>query len=200
MHKRGRKPSPALVISIIALVFALGGTALAVSKNSVGSKQLKKNSVTTAKIRNGAITTAKIKSAAVTGAKVDVSSLGKVPSAKDADNASNLGGKAASAYQPGLRWAVVEVSSTGASVVRGNATGATRFGVGLYGVSFAPDIRGCAYLATRGDAGANVSVNGEISVEQVASDNPTDVEVRLRDSNGVSADTSSDGFHIAVIC
>jgi len=41
--------TPSLVISVIALVVALGGAsyaALKIPKNSVGSKQLKKNSVT----------------------------------------------------------------------------------------------------------------------------------------------------------
>ena len=48
------RPSPALVISIIALIIALGGTsyaAFSVPKNSVGSDQLRKNAVTTKKIR-----------------------------------------------------------------------------------------------------------------------------------------------------
>jgi hypothetical protein len=41
---RSRKPSPALVISLIALFVALGGTSYAatnLARNSVGTKQLK---------------------------------------------------------------------------------------------------------------------------------------------------------------
>ena len=56
---RFRRPGPALVISIVALIVALGGTSYAAFKlpnNSVGTKQLKKNAVTTAKIKNGAVT------------------------------------------------------------------------------------------------------------------------------------------------
>jgi hypothetical protein len=58
-----RAPSPAFVISLIALFVALGGTTYAATslpKNSVGTKQLKKGAVTAPKIRNGAITAAKI--------------------------------------------------------------------------------------------------------------------------------------------
>jgi hypothetical protein len=52
---RSRRPSPALVISIIALVVAMGGTgyaALKLPKNSVGSKQIRKNAVTSSKVKN----------------------------------------------------------------------------------------------------------------------------------------------------
>ena len=53
-----RRPSPALVISIIALVFAMGGTGWAVTqlpKNSVGTPQLKNNAVTGAKVKSGSL-------------------------------------------------------------------------------------------------------------------------------------------------
>ncbi len=70
MRSRTFRPSPALIISIIALIAALGGTAWAVSKNSVGNKQLKKNAVSASKIQNNAVTSGKIKARAVTGAKI----------------------------------------------------------------------------------------------------------------------------------
>jgi hypothetical protein len=51
-----RRPSPALVISCIALVFALAGTGYAtvlqVPRNSVGTAQLKNSAVTSAKVKN----------------------------------------------------------------------------------------------------------------------------------------------------
>jgi len=114
MQARLRRPSPALVVAIVALIAALTGTAwAALGKNSVGSKQLKKNAVvstkiknnavTTPKIRNGAVvteklqdggvTTSKIKDGAVTGPKVNLASLGTVPSASTATTASNLAGQ-----------------------------------------------------------------------------------------------------------
>jgi hypothetical protein len=70
-------------IALLALFVALSGTAFAAAnvvlpKNSVGTKQLKKNAVTTPKIKNGA----------VTGAKIKLSSLGKVPSAANADHST----------------------------------------------------------------------------------------------------------------
>lgn len=42
-----RRPSPAMVVALVALVCALTGTAwAALGKNSVGTKQLKSNAVT----------------------------------------------------------------------------------------------------------------------------------------------------------
>ena len=59
-----RRPSPALVISCLALALALGGTsyaaALALPKNSVGPPQLKSSAVTTKKLAPNAVTTAKV--------------------------------------------------------------------------------------------------------------------------------------------
>jgi len=63
MKRRMRTPSPALVISLLALFVALGGTTYAASslpRNSVGSQQLKRNAVTGVKIKNGAVTAGKI--------------------------------------------------------------------------------------------------------------------------------------------
>jgi hypothetical protein len=52
------RPSPALVVSVIALSVALGGTsyaAIVLPANSVGTRQIKKNAVTTAKVKNGSL-------------------------------------------------------------------------------------------------------------------------------------------------
>ncbi len=60
-----RRPSPALVVSCIALAVALGGTSYAtvlqVPRNSVGPAQLKASAVTNAKLAGNAVTSAKVK-------------------------------------------------------------------------------------------------------------------------------------------
>jgi hypothetical protein len=70
-------------IALLALFIALSGSAFAASmalpKNSVGTKQLKNNAVISSKIKNNQ----------VTGADVKESSLGKVPSAANADHATS---------------------------------------------------------------------------------------------------------------
>jgi hypothetical protein len=70
---RGRMPSPAMIVAIVALIVALGGSSYAavqLSVNSVGTKQIRKNAVTTPKVKNGAITAAKVRNGAVTPAKI----------------------------------------------------------------------------------------------------------------------------------
>jgi hypothetical protein len=80
-------------IALLALFIALSGTTFAATNalapNSVGAKQLKKNAVTTKKIKKNAVTGAKVKNNSITGADVLESSLGKVPSATNADTAAN---------------------------------------------------------------------------------------------------------------
>jgi len=67
-----RRPSPAMLVAMIALFVALGGTSIAMlGKNSVGSSQVKKNSLK--------------------GKDVDEKSFKKVPSATDADTLGGLG-------------------------------------------------------------------------------------------------------------
>jgi hypothetical protein len=90
---RIRKPSPALVIALIALFLSLGGTSYAainLPAKSVGTKQLATGAVTAAKIKAGAVTTAKIKAGAVTAAKINTSGL-TVPHATTADGAAPTG-------------------------------------------------------------------------------------------------------------
>jgi gamma-glutamyl-gamma-aminobutyrate hydrolase PuuD len=75
-----RRPSPALIISMIALIVAMGGTGYAAVKlpaGSVGTKQLKNNAVTGAKVKNRSLT----------GADIKLSSLETVPAAANASHA-----------------------------------------------------------------------------------------------------------------
>jgi hypothetical protein len=94
------RPSPAMVVALIALIAAVSGSAYAaLSKNSVGSKQLKK----------GAVHTADIKNNAVTGKKAKESTFAQVPSANvansantanTADSANSFGGMTAQNIAP----------------------------------------------------------------------------------------------------
>jgi hypothetical protein len=75
---RFRKPSPALVISIIALFVALSGTGYAVSKvpkRSVGPSQLRVDAVRNKNIKAGAVSRSKIRAKAVTATQVATDSL-----------------------------------------------------------------------------------------------------------------------------
>jgi hypothetical protein len=94
------RPSPAMVVAVVALVCALTGTAwAALGKNSVGSRQLKAKAVTTGKIANSAVNGAKVANGSLSGADINVGALGTVPKATSADSAGNsntVGGHSAS--------------------------------------------------------------------------------------------------------
>lgn len=64
-----RRPSAALVVSLVALFIALGGSAYAAFKlpaNSVGTRQIRSSAVTTSKIKNHAVTASKINASHLT--------------------------------------------------------------------------------------------------------------------------------------
>jgi hypothetical protein len=79
-----------MVVAIIALIFALTGSAFAaLAKNSVGTRQLKGKAVTTGKIANNAVNAAKVADHSLTGADINIGALGVVPKATSADSAAN---------------------------------------------------------------------------------------------------------------
>ena len=96
MHSRLR-PSPALVIALIALFVSLGGTAAALSgSNTVFSDDITDNQVYSADVRNdtlatgglgaidlrpGSVGTSEAANNSLTGTDINESSLGEVPSA-----------------------------------------------------------------------------------------------------------------------
>lgn len=141
-----RRPSPAMVVALVALVCALTGTAwAALGKNSVGTKQLKTGAVTSAKIKKGAVTAAKVRKHSLTGQNINLSKLGTVPSATDAVNAT----KADTATSAGTAGALtpleavhyvgtpgqppfVEGSNIPASELEGNLPGVSLRSVGFY--------------------------------------------------------------------
>jgi hypothetical protein len=81
LSKSVRRPSPALIVAVVALVAALAGSALALpGKNTVQSNDIKKNAVKSKQLKNNG----------VKGTDVDEASLGQVPSAASANALSFL--------------------------------------------------------------------------------------------------------------
>jgi hypothetical protein len=90
----GHRPSPAMIVAMLALFMALAGTGYAATQlpaNSVGTKQLKKNAVVRVKIKNNAVNGAKVFDNSLTGDDIKESSLTKaVPLATHAAAAAAL--------------------------------------------------------------------------------------------------------------
>jgi hypothetical protein len=87
-HHRRRRPSAALVVAIIALVVAATGTAVAAGTRVDGDSLIKKGSLSGNRLRDRTLT----------GLQIKASTLGTVPTAK---NANELGGRPPSAYLGG---------------------------------------------------------------------------------------------------
>jgi hypothetical protein len=103
------RPSPALVISLIALFVSLGGVSYGLATGSIDSREIKNNTVRSKDIRNNQVRGRDVRNSTLGGADVardrlrgaDIleSSLGRVPSASSAIRASSAdsAGRATSA-------------------------------------------------------------------------------------------------------
>ena len=90
-----RRPSPAMVVALVALFVALGGTTYAgvtLPRNSVGSAQLKDRAVTARKLARNAVNASRVKVDSLTGGNIAEATLVGV-------NAQTLEGKPASAFE-----------------------------------------------------------------------------------------------------
>jgi hypothetical protein len=105
-----RRPSAAMVVSIIALVVAASGTAMAAGHLVTGDSLIRKHSLSGDRLRNQTIT----------GQQIRLGTLGQVPNAKNAANAESLGGHPASAFALGSGGAVKSglVTASGGQTVQ----------------------------------------------------------------------------------
>ena len=173
-------PSPAMVVALTALFVALGGSAYALV---ITSGSIKNNTIKSADVRNGGLLGKDVRRDGLGGSAIKESSLGVVPGAIAAAGT--------------VRWVVVTADGL---LARGRGTGpnpVARTGVGRYQVIFDGDVRGCAYVATVGDASAAGPPQGsEISTSSLGS-NVNAVSVRTEQSNGTPVDRP---FHLVLSC
>ena len=174
---RLRRPSPALVISLIALFVALGGTSYAAIK--IGARNLKTGSVGTRAVKNATLSGRDIKRAGLSGREINEGRLGSVPLAEGVSH-----------------WAVIRAGDGAATRSRG-ATSATHFAPGRYQVIFNRDVRGCAYFGSLGSTDATIPPTGQIAVSQLPS-NVNGVQIRTTASGG--SPNADRNFHVAVLC
>lgn len=178
MKHFNRRPSPALVISCVALFASLGGVSYGVATNSIDSREIKNSSVRGIDIKDRSISGTDIAIDRLGGGAIKESSLGTVNFARGTENSAVVSPQG-----------VVVRSTGGASAVR--------TAEGRYSVIFQRDMRPCTYVATIGDESAGGTGSGLISVATNAI-NPNAVNVRTANAqNNNSADRS---FHLVVSC
>jgi len=169
---RSNRPSPAMVVALLALFVALAGTAWAAQSINGGA------------IKKQTIGAGKIKHKTLTGYQINLNKLGMVPSAR----------RAAHTY-----WAVVNnpPGAGNAALARASDTGitATEAG-GAVAVIFPTNVSVCANVAGRDNAGTTVPGAGYAQTN-VSPANPNAIEVRTRDEKGADADAD---FHLIVVC
>jgi hypothetical protein len=131
MRNRLGRPSPALVVALIALFVAMGGTGYAAATGSIDGREIKNStiqgkdvknsSLTGTDIKNGGLTGSDVKANSLTGGAVQESSFAKVPSAGNADtagtagtatNATNFGGSSPAAFERAKQWILVAADGT----------------------------------------------------------------------------------------
>jgi hypothetical protein len=186
------RPSPALVVALLALLVALGDTGWAtlsqsLPRGSVGTAQIRNDAVGARDIRENAVRSAEIKNGAV-----QVRDLSR--------QARRLRGPAGPAGPPGpvgvvtRHWAVINPSG---SIARSSGvTTAGRTSLGSYEVIFNLNVANCLYLASIGEAGNISPTDGMVTVGR-RSGNANGIRVNTRNQNGQAADR---GFHVIVIC
>jgi hypothetical protein len=167
-----RAPSPAMVVATIALIVALGGTAIAAQNINGGA------------IKKQTIGGGKLKQKTLTGFQINTNKLGVVPAAK----------RAAHTY-----WAVVNnpASPGNAALARASDEGISATeGGGAVTVTFPINISGCANVAGRNNAGTTPPGAGTAQTNTSPA-NANAIEVRTKDAKGDPEDAD---FHLIVVC
>jgi hypothetical protein len=176
----GRSPSPALVISCIALFLSMGGVSYGLATGVIDTREIRNGTIVSKDVRFRGLLGTDIRQDEVGGNAVKESTLGQVPNAATAEGVT--------------RQAVVSPSGTAVRVR--NVLLTARFGEGQYDVVFDRDVTGCVYVATIGDEGTGGPGTGQIAVGSTPG-NPGGVRVRTRSSDGTAQDRS---FHLIVSC
>jgi hypothetical protein len=167
-----RRPSPAMVVAMAALIVAMAGTAYAAQSINGGA------------IKKQTIGGGKLKHKTLTGYQINTNKLGVVPAAT----------RAAHTY-----WAVVNNPTGAGNAVLARASDAgivAAEGGGAVAVTFPVNVSGCANVAGRDNAGTSVPGPGYAQTNTSPA-NPNAIEVRTRDEKGADADAD---FHLIVVC
>jgi hypothetical protein len=166
------RPSPAMVVAMIALVTALAGTAYAAQTINGGA------------IKKQTIGGGKLKKDTLTGFQINNNKLGVVPMAKVSTHTF---------------WAVVNNPGGPGNATLARASGpniTVNEGGGAVNVIFPFNVSVCANVAGRNNAGTTVPKEGYAQTN-VSPANTSAIEVRTRGKDGNNEDGD---FHLVVIC
>lgn len=206
MKNHLRRPSPALILAIAALVLALTGSAVAA----------KRYLITNTKQISPTVLKQLAKMAAVQGAQGPAGSPGKAGTAgaagaagaegaAGATGAAGANGTNGAEGPPGPRsdllWAVVEPGGKREPVARGSEEGITAQevaqGTNIVRFEHFGDVTACAYEATIGLAAQTGTAFPGFATVVRYSEEPNAVYVQTFNAKGEAAQL---GFHLAILC
>jgi len=169
---RLKRPSPAMVVAVLALVVALAGGAYAAQTINGGA------------IKKQTIGGGKLKKDTLTGFQINNNKLGTVPGARRATH---------------TYWAVIDnpPGPGNAALARASDAGVSATeGGGAVAVVFPQAVSGCANVSSRNNAGTTPPGAG-FAQTNISAANAAAVEVRTRDAKGDAEDAD---FHLVVVC
>jgi hypothetical protein len=197
MSRLRRHLSPALVISCLALLAAVGGTGYAAIKlppGSVGTKQLKNGAVIASKVKPRSLLAKNFKSGQLPRGLRGVAGL---PGAAGPQGPGGPQGPAGAKGDPATRLFASVRNTGGGNVELGPSSGVIDAdplpGAGAYLLTFNQDVNNCAVLAVPGATGGNI----ENGIASAAATSPRNVTVQTRTSMGMEANLD---FTVAVFC
>ena len=167
-----KRPSPAMVVAVIALIAALGGTAYA-------AQQINGGAIVKQSIGGG-----KLKKKTLTGFQINTAKLGTVPFAKVSTHTFW-----AVVHNPGGQGNAALARASGPNIAATEAGGAVT-------VTFPFNVSVCADVAGRNNAGTANPQSGYAQTNTSPA-NPNAIEVHTRDKAGGNEDAD---FHLIVIC
>ena len=154
MRKRIHRPSPALLIAILALAVAASGDAVAdgvsAAAKLITGKQVKNETLTSADVKNGSLTLADLKRgerAKLAGPAGPAGERG-APGLQGLSGSTGAAGAKGDACAPGTARAYALVSELGALSRAKNIAGVEHAGEGVYCVRLDPSIDASSAVAT----------------------------------------------------
>jgi hypothetical protein len=173
------RPSPAIVISCLALFLALTGSAFAVGvgKNTVRSAQIVDSTVRTIDLRDNAVSSPKIADAAVTATDLGTDSVGSDEIAKDAVKSDEIAKDAVKADE------IADNAVTSSEVAPDSLT-AGDLAANSVGSSEVAD-----ESLTQADLGVNSVNELEVAANAISADELTTVTVRTNATTINNGDT-----------